>query len=82
MTELSDRLISLLGLAVMVLVAWAASSDRRATPWRTVAWGLGLQFGLAVILLRTDVGGVFFEVMRALTAGITAPNTNALPAST
>lgn len=38
------KLVSLLGLVVLIAVAWGLSSDRRRFPWRTVAWGLGLQF--------------------------------------
>ncbi len=43
-----------------MLIAWAFSSDRRAISWRTVGWGLALQFGFAVFVLRTSVGiGLF-----------------------
>ena len=54
------RLIGLVGLAVIMLIAWAFSSDRRAVSWRTVGWGLALQFGFAVFVLKTSVGiGLF-----------------------
>ena len=42
----------LLGILVLLLVAWALSEDRRRIPWRTVLGGLGLQWGLALLLLR------------------------------
>ena len=60
MTDLGLRATSLLGFGVMIGVAWLASSDRRAFPVRTVLWGIGLQLGLAVVLLRTRIGHGFF----------------------
>lgn len=54
------RAVSLLGFAVMIAIAWLVSSDRRAFPLRTVAWGVGLQLGLGVVLLRTRIGDGFF----------------------
>lgn len=66
------RVVSLLGLVTMVLLAWSVSADRRRFPWRTVGWGLALQFGLALLLLKTAGGQAVFEAagraIRALTA--------------
>jgi len=55
------RLISLLGWFTMIAAAWAISYNRKLFPWRTVAWGLGLQFTLAVLILKTPWGGVLFD---------------------
>jgi CNT family concentrative nucleoside transporter len=65
-TSLGDRFASALGLVVMIFIAWLVSSDRRALPWRTIAWGVGLQLALAVLLLKTAVGKTFFRVMSVL----------------
>jgi CNT family concentrative nucleoside transporter len=54
----------------MVAIAWAASSDRRRMPWRTVAWGLGLQLALGVLLLKTPAGELFFRGMSALVGAL------------
>ena len=54
------KLVSLLGLAAMVAIAWALSSNRKLFPWRTVLWGLGLQFFFALFILRTPIGAGFF----------------------
>ena len=54
------RLVSAAGLVVMIAIAWAFSSDRRRFPTRTVAWGLGLQLALGLLLLRSPVGRGFF----------------------
>jgi len=40
----------------MLLLAWLFSTDRRAIRWRTVAWGLGLQFVFAIIVIRFTFG--------------------------
>jgi len=50
------RLISFLGWLTMIAAAWAISYNRKLFPWRTVAWGLGLQFTLAVLILKTTGG--------------------------
>lgn len=42
----------LLGLVVLVGFAWLIGENRRAFPWRTVAIGLAIQLGLALLLLR------------------------------
>ena len=44
----------LLGLAVILAIALALSSDRRRVNWRTVGFGLGLQLVFAVLILRGD----------------------------
>jgi CNT family concentrative nucleoside transporter len=46
----------LAGLAVLLAVAYAVSSDRSRIPWRTVLVGLALQIAFAVLVLRWSVG--------------------------
>ncbi len=48
------RLIGVLGVLVLLGLAWSMSYHRREVPWRIVAWGLGLQCLFAVIILRQD----------------------------
>lgn len=43
---------AMLGLAVLVAVAWAISENRRALPWGTVAIGILLQIAIALVLLK------------------------------
>lgn len=59
------RLTSLLGLVVFISVAWAISSNRKRFPWRTVLWGLGLQFAFAILILKTAPGRAVFDVTGA-----------------
>ncbi len=46
--------VSLLGLLTLVGIAWAMSVHRTRIQMRPILWGLGLQFLLAVIILRED----------------------------
>ena len=65
---MTERLVSLLGLLVMLALAWGLSLDRKRFPWRVVLWGLGLQLFFALIILKTRVGREFFEfAQRAVT---------------
>jgi CNT family concentrative nucleoside transporter len=53
----------LLGLVTFILLAWVLSLNRRAFPWRAVLCGVGLQFILAFLILRTNPGAAFFAGM-------------------
>ena len=51
--EFFDQFRGLLGIALMVLLAWAISEDRSARPtWRWIAGALALQAGLALLIVR------------------------------
>lgn len=54
------RLTSLLGLVVLLACGWALSNNRRLFPWRTVLWGVGLQFFFALFILKTPIGERLF----------------------
>lgn len=65
---MSPRLVSLAGITVFLALAWGLSNDRRRFPWRTVLWGLALQFAFALLILRTRPGLALFEAaQRAVT---------------
>lgn len=49
-----ENLISAMGMVVLLLLAWAMSFHKRKIPFRTIGWGLALQFLFAVIILRDD----------------------------
>ena len=55
-----ERLLSLLGLVVFLGIAWALSTNRKAIRLRTIFWGLGLQFALALFVLKTPIGQILF----------------------
>lgn len=48
--------VSVLGIAALLGVAWAVSTDRRRFPWRIVLWSLGLQALFALLVLRSPFG--------------------------
>jgi CNT family concentrative nucleoside transporter len=54
------RFTGVLGLLAMMGLAFAFSTERRAIRFKTVAWGLGLQFVLAVFVLRVSAGEWLF----------------------
>lgn len=51
-----DALRGLLGLALLLLIAWAVSRGRRQVAWRTIGVALALQFGFALAVLRWAPG--------------------------
>src|SRR4029079_4122018 len=54
------------GLFVILGIAYAFSTNRRAIDRRTVAWGLGLQLVFALFGLKTDVGRRIFTALAAV----------------
>jgi CNT family concentrative nucleoside transporter len=59
----------LLGLAAILGLAYAFSSDRRAVNLRTVGVGLLLQLTFAVLVLKGDVLGEYFAPLGWIAAG-------------
>jgi concentrative nucleoside transporter, CNT family len=58
-----ERLQPLIGLLLIGAIAAAWSTNRRAIDLRTVAWGFGLQFLFAIIVLKTEMGQRTFQVL-------------------
>lgn len=58
---MAERAVSLLGLVVFILMAWAMSVNRKGVAWRVVAWGVALQFVFALLILKTYPGRWVFE---------------------
>jgi CNT family concentrative nucleoside transporter len=59
----ATRIQPIAGLAVILALAYCLSSARRAIDYRTVGWGLGLQFLFALIVLKTAVGQRVFQAL-------------------
>ena len=64
------RYTGFLGLAVILGFAWLVSTHKRAIKLRILAWGLGLQFTFALLVLKTDFGNVFQAISRGVNAMI------------
>src|SRR5437660_12485063 len=62
------RFTGLIGLVVILGVAYLLSNQRRAIRLRILAWGLGLQFLFAILVLRTDFGLVFQAIGKGVNA--------------
>lgn len=63
-----ERFTGLLGLIAIVAVAYLFSTDRRRIQPRLLLWGLGSQFLLAFIVLKTSVGFAFQSASIAVNA--------------
>jgi CNT family concentrative nucleoside transporter len=64
-TGLGYRALSLVGIAVMVGLAWLLSFDRKNISWRPVAWGIVLQIALAAVVLTPTAQELFFDSVDA-----------------
>lgn len=66
MSELGLRAVSGVGFLTMMAIAWCFSSNRNKIPWRVIAFGVGLQFALGLLLLKTQFGAAFFVAVNQL----------------
>lgn len=55
---INPRVQALAGIITFVAVICAFSQNLRAVSWRAVGWGMALQIGLALFILKLEVGGV------------------------
>ena len=55
--SLSTTVRGALGIGVFLLVVAACSTNLRAVNWRTVGWGLALQWAFALFILKFQIGG-------------------------
>jgi CNT family concentrative nucleoside transporter len=63
-TDLTLRLTSLIGLGIIIFLAWLLSERKRDASLRLIGWAVGLQFLFGVIVLRTGFGREFFEYVK------------------
>jgi CNT family concentrative nucleoside transporter len=59
--SLPARFTGLLGMALIIGIGYALSRNRRAVDWRVVAWGVALQVGFAIFVLRVPAGQELFR---------------------
>src|SRR6185436_18273796 len=53
----------LFGGFVILSIAYAFSTNRKAINWTTVAWGVGLQVLFALVVLKTSIGQRVFSTL-------------------
>jgi concentrative nucleoside transporter, CNT family len=56
--NLNPRVQAVAGIICFISVIAACSKSLRAVSWRTVGWGLALQLGLALLILKLEINGV------------------------
>jgi len=61
-----ERLIPIVGLCVILGIAWSMSSDRTRISLRIVICGLLMQFALAILVLRSQIGQSIFQTIGLL----------------
>ena len=54
---MTERLISFVGIFVMLFIAYLFSSNRKKLNWRTIGWGMGLQIIIALLVLGVPALG-------------------------
>lgn len=61
---------SLIGLFLLMALAWALSTNRRRIPWRVVVWGTLLQLIFAVFVFILPFGAKFFLGVNQIVLGL------------
>lgn len=65
-----ERYTSLLGICVIIALAWIMSSNKRKFPVRIVVCGVLLQFAFAFLILKTTYGRLTFEYVDMVFVGL------------
>ncbi|XP_076847210.1 sodium/nucleoside cotransporter 1 isoform X2 [Brachyhypopomus gauderio] len=60
-----EQLISFGGICLFILGLFIFSAHRSAVCWRTLFWGLGLQFAIGLFVIRTEPGLIAFSWLGA-----------------
>jgi len=59
-----ERIMSAVGIVVLIGIAYLFSKNRKAIQIRVILWGLGLQLLFALFILKTPIGKRIFFVFR------------------
>ena len=70
MDDVFPRLVSCVGLLVMLLLGFAMGKNRSQVNWRIVGGGLLAQFVLALFVMRTEEGNQLFTAIGGVFAGM------------
>src|SRR5579863_2127802 len=55
------RFVGVLGMAVILGLAYLFSTERKAIKLKTILWGLGLQLAFGIFVLKFEVGRAIFQ---------------------
>ena len=72
MEKMMPKLISFLGLWVMLLLAWLLSENRKRIHVRLIITGILFQLVFAVLILKTGPGRIVFDALQRFVNGIIA----------
>ena len=61
-----ERFTGLIGIIVLLGIAYLLSNNRKQINYKLVAWGLVLQAGFALFILKTPIGLPFFKFFDSL----------------
>lgn len=65
-----EKLVSFVGLGIMVLIAYGLSTSRKNIRWKTVLMGIALQIVFGLLILKTPYGRIVFEGAKDAFQGI------------
>ncbi|QXM05124.1 NupC/NupG family nucleoside CNT transporter [Crassaminicella indica] len=61
-----EKLISILGLGIMILIAYLISDNKKSIDWKLVGMGVGMQLIFGVLILKWTPGRMLFNVLNDL----------------
>ena len=56
-----NQFTGIIGIGALLGIAYLLSENKKAINYRTVLWGLGLQFIFALLILKTPIGKPLFS---------------------
>ena len=56
-----NQFTGIIGIGVLLGIAYLLSENKKAINYRTISWGLGLQFIFAILILKTPIGKPLFS---------------------
>ena len=56
-----NQFTGIIGMGVLLGIAYILSENKKAINYRTITWGLGLQFIFAILILKTPIGKPLFS---------------------
>ena len=56
-----NQFTGIIGIGVLLGIAYILSENKKAINYRTILWGLGLQFIFAILILKTPIGRPLFS---------------------
>ena len=55
-----NQFTGIIGISALLGIAYLLSENKKAINYRTVMWGLALQFVFALLILKTPIGKPLF----------------------